>query len=57
MKSILVVDDAKVIRFLYAEELKDEGYEVFTTNDYNELSEVVKNMDQILSYLTSDRGK
>jgi len=38
---ILVVDDEKSIRTLYAEELGGEGYEVITTGKGEEVSVVV----------------
>ena len=33
MNRILIVDDEKAIRLLYADELTEEGYEVITTGD------------------------
>lgn len=41
MKRILIVDDDAAIRWLYSEELSDEGYRVFTTNNYAELEHVI----------------
>jgi len=41
MKRILIVDDDAAIRWLYSEELSDEGYRVFTTNNYSELEHVI----------------
>ena len=38
-KKILVVDDEEHIRFLYSEELRDEGYEVATANSGFQLVE------------------
>ena len=32
-RTILVVDDEESIRFLYREELEDEGYRVITASD------------------------
>ena len=36
VKTILVVDDEESIRFLYREELEDEGYRVITASDGEE---------------------
>ena len=41
MAKILVVDDEKSIRTLYAEELGGEGYEVITTGKCEEVSELI----------------
>jgi len=41
MDSILIVDDDEAIRWLYTEELTEEGYRVFTTNNYSELARVI----------------
>jgi DNA-binding response OmpR family regulator len=38
---ILVVDDEKTIRTLYAEELGGEGYEVITTGECEAVSELI----------------
>jgi two-component system response regulator (stage 0 sporulation protein F) len=42
MKKILVADDEMSIRLLYSEELKDEGYEVFTADNGQEALEIVE---------------
>lgn len=42
MKKILVADDEMSIRLLYSEELKDEGYEVYTAADGKEALEIVE---------------
>ena len=42
MKSILVVDDEENIRFLYKEELIDEGYDVTLASGGNEALELLK---------------
>lgn len=42
MKSILVVDDEENIRFLYKEELIDEGYEVILAGSGKEALELLK---------------
>jgi len=42
MKKILIVDDEDVIRMLYAEELKEEGYDVITTGSGHGLIELVE---------------
>jgi DNA-binding response OmpR family regulator len=34
MRKVLVVDDEKAIRMLFADELSDEGFKVLTSNDY-----------------------
>lgn len=41
MKRILVADDEMSIRLLYSEELREEGYEVFTASNGREALEVV----------------
>jgi two-component system response regulator (stage 0 sporulation protein F) len=41
MKKILVADDEMSIRLLYSEELREEGYEVFTAANGKEALEVV----------------
>jgi two-component system, response regulator, stage 0 sporulation protein F len=41
MKKILVADDEMSIRLLYSEELREEGYEVFTASNGKEALEVV----------------
>jgi two-component system, response regulator, stage 0 sporulation protein F len=42
MKRILVADDEMSIRLLYSEELREEGYEVFTASNGREALEVVQ---------------
>jgi DNA-binding response OmpR family regulator len=42
MKKILIVDDEDVIRMLYAEELREEGYDVITTGSGHGLIELVE---------------
>ena len=42
MKKILIVDDEDVIRMLYAEELREEGYDVVTTGSGHGLIELVE---------------
>ena len=42
MKKILVADDEMAIRLLYSEELKEEGYEVFTASNGREALEIVE---------------
>jgi len=42
MKKILVADDEMAIRLLYSEELKEEGYEVFTAANGREALEIVE---------------
>ncbi len=41
MKKILVADDEMAIRLLYSEELKEEGYEVYTASNGREALEIV----------------
>lgn len=41
MKKILVADDEMSIRLLYSEELREEGYEVFTAANGKEALEIV----------------
>lgn len=45
MKKILVADDEMSIRLLYSEELKDEGYEVYTAADGGEALDIVNKVD------------
>lgn len=42
VKTILVVDDEESIRFLYREELEDEGYRVITASDGEEALRTLK---------------
>ena len=42
MAKILIVDDEEHIRFLYSEELADEGYEVITAEDGYRLLERIE---------------
>ncbi|MEJ5330536.1 MAG: response regulator [Desulfobaccales bacterium] len=42
MKKILVADDEMAIRLLYSEELKEEGYEVYTASNGREALEIVE---------------
>ena len=42
MNKILIVDNEKRIRMLYVEELKEEGYNVFSTSNYSGLMDIVK---------------
>jgi CheY-like chemotaxis protein len=41
MKKILVADDEMAIRLLYSEELKEEGYEVYTAANGREALDIV----------------
>jgi DNA-binding response OmpR family regulator len=43
MAKILIVDDEKHIRTLYSDELKEEGYEVATTPDGNDIHNLIEN--------------
>ena len=42
MKKILVADDEMAIRLLYSEELKEEGYEVYTAANGREALEIIE---------------
>jgi len=42
MAKIMIVDDEEHIRFLYSEELADEGYEVVTVDSGNRLMEEIE---------------
>jgi len=41
MNKILIVDEEAAIRMLYQEELTEEGYDVDTTDGYNDLLELI----------------
>ena len=41
MKKILVADDEMAIRLLYSEELKEEGYEVYTAANGREALDII----------------
>jgi two-component system, response regulator, stage 0 sporulation protein F len=43
MAKILIVDDEKHIRTLYSDELKEEGYEVATAPDGNDIHNLIEN--------------
>ncbi len=43
MAKILIVDDEEHIRFLYSEELADEGYDVITADSGDGLLELIEN--------------
>lgn len=51
MSRLLVVDDEANIRLLYAEELKDEGYEVVTAANITEAMEKLQEGDFDLAVL------
>ena len=42
MKKILVADDEMAIRLLYSEELKEEGYEVYTATNGREALDIIE---------------
>jgi|UniRef100_A0A7V6DPZ3 two-component system response regulator (stage 0 sporulation protein F) len=44
MKKILVADDEMAIRLLYSEELKEEGYEVYTASNGREALDIIDTM-------------
>ena len=41
-KKILVMDDDESIQILYSDELTEEGYEVFTSNDGSNLMALIE---------------
>ena len=41
-KKVLIVDDEEHIRFLYSEELKEEGYDVITADSGHKLLERIR---------------
>ena len=43
MAKILILDDEKHIRTLYSDELKEEGYEVATATDGNDIHNLIEN--------------
>ncbi len=43
MAKILIVDDEKHIRSLYSDELREEGYEVATAPDGNDICNLIEN--------------
>ncbi len=43
MAKILIVDDEKHIRSLYSDELREEGYEVATAPDGNDIYNLIEN--------------
>ena len=53
MSKILVVDDDKLIRLLYSEELNEAGYEVITTESGYELLETIEEEEPYLVILDS----
>jgi DNA-binding response OmpR family regulator len=57
MNRILVVDDEKAIRILYAEELTEEGYEVIATGDGSNLMELMEKKRPDLVLLDIELGE
>jgi len=57
MNRILVVDDDKAIRMLYAEELAEEGYEVITNDGDSQLMALIKEKDPDLIIMDIRLGK
>jgi len=57
MPRILVVDDDDSIRMLYAEELDEEGYEVFTCGDGALLMDLIRQSDPDLVVMDVRMGK
>jgi DNA-binding response OmpR family regulator len=57
MKKILIMDDEKSIRLLYADELSEEGYEVITLGDASRLLEVIEQKEPDLIVLDIKMGE
>ena len=57
MHRILVVDDDKGIRMLYAEELADEGYEVITNDGDSQIIALIKEIDPDVIVMDIRLGK
>ena len=57
MNRILVVDDDKGIRMLYAEELTEEGYEVITNDGDSQIMTLIKKKEPDLIIMDIRLGK
>ncbi len=57
MNRVLVVDDEKAIRILYAEELTEEGYDVIATGDGSGLMQLIEQKRPDLVLLDIKLGK
>ena len=57
MNRVLVVDDEKAIRMLYADELAEEGYDVIATGDGSGLMELIEQKRPDLVLLDIKLGK
>jgi DNA-binding NtrC family response regulator len=56
MNKILIVDEGAAIRMLYQEELAEEGYDVDTTDGYDELLEIIEEKEPDLVVLDVKRN-
>jgi len=57
MNKILIVDDDEMIRMLYADELDEEGYNVFTIGDCTEVMAVIQEKRPDLIVMETKLGK
>jgi len=57
MNKILIVDDDETIRMLYADELDEEGYDVFTIGDCTEIMAVIEEKRPDLIVMETRLGK
>ena len=57
MNRILVVDDEKAMRMLYAEELADEGYEVITNDGDSQILSLIKEKEPDVIVMDIRLGK
>ncbi len=57
MNKILIVDDDETIRMLYADELDEEGYDVFTTGDCTRVMAVIEEKRPDLIVMETKLGK
>ena len=57
MNKILIVDDEKAIRILYADELTEEGYDVMTSGDGSRVLELIEDKSPDLIVLDISLGK
>ncbi len=53
-KTILVLDDEKSIQTLFADEFKDEGYNVISTDSGIEALEIIDKADPVIDLITLD---
>jgi len=57
MNKILIVDDDETIQMLYADELEEEGYDVFTIGAWNEVMAVIQEKRPDLIVMETILGK